>query len=103
MRHRILFGLLLISYIAIQAHAGEQKPLMAGTDVSMLPEIEHAGGVYRNSDGKPGDAIAILRKNQSTRPARESPARCGGRSASLASARSAPGARSIIRSRLPAR
>jgi arabinogalactan endo-1,4-beta-galactosidase len=32
-----------------------------GGDISALPDLEKLGAVYRNEDGKPGDAIAILR------------------------------------------
>jgi arabinogalactan endo-1,4-beta-galactosidase len=41
------------------ARAADQ-PFITGADISMLPTIEKAGGVYRQ-DGKPSDAIAILR------------------------------------------
>lgn len=36
------------------------RPFYAGADISMLPEIEKARGVYRD-EGKPQDAIRILR------------------------------------------
>ncbi|HWP41529.1 MAG TPA: glycosyl hydrolase 53 family protein, partial [Tepidisphaeraceae bacterium] len=32
-----------------------------GADISMLPELEKAGAVYRDRQGKPADAIAIFR------------------------------------------
>jgi len=35
-------------------------PFLVGADISMLPEIEKAGGIYR-SDGKAVDAITIFR------------------------------------------
>jgi arabinogalactan endo-1,4-beta-galactosidase len=38
-----------------------QRTFYAGADISMLPEIEKAGGVYR-VDGKPADAIAAMRE-----------------------------------------
>src|SRR5690348_11374573 len=50
---------------AVPAHADASAPaqeqFICGADVSMLPEIEKSGGVYRDADGKPGDAIQILR------------------------------------------
>ena len=36
---------------------------MAGADLSALPAMEAAGAVYRDADGKPGDAIAILARH----------------------------------------
>ena len=41
------------------AYAADQ-PFITGCDVSMLPTIEKAGGVFRDN-GKPGDAIQIMR------------------------------------------
>ena len=41
----------------------EARPFFAGGDVSMLPEIEKFGGVFRRADGSAGDAIAIVREN----------------------------------------
>ena len=38
------------------------RPFYAGADVSMLPELEAAGAVYRD-DAKPGDAVRILREH----------------------------------------
>lgn len=37
------------------------RPFYRGVDISMLPEIERAGGVYRDAHGTPGDAVRILR------------------------------------------
>jgi arabinogalactan endo-1,4-beta-galactosidase len=37
-----------------------QQAFIAGADVSMLPEIEKAGGVF-SREGKPGDALKIMR------------------------------------------
>jgi arabinogalactan endo-1,4-beta-galactosidase len=42
------------------AHAAE-RPFYAGVDISMLPEIEKAGGVYRQPNGEPDDAVRIFR------------------------------------------
>src|SRR5690242_13895880 len=44
------------------AEAGE-RAFVVGADVSMLSEIEKAGGAFRGDDGSPGDAIRILRDN----------------------------------------
>jgi arabinogalactan endo-1,4-beta-galactosidase len=54
--------------IAIGSVAPAEEPgkVIAGADISMLPEIEKAGGVYRNADGMPGDAIAILHQHGCT-------------------------------------
>jgi arabinogalactan endo-1,4-beta-galactosidase len=41
------------------ARASDQ-PFITGADISLLPTIEKAGGVYRDH-GKPGDAIQIMR------------------------------------------
>ena len=51
--------LLLLAGSASAAPA--TRPFYAGADVSMLPELESAGAVYRGDDGRPGDAITILR------------------------------------------
>jgi arabinogalactan endo-1,4-beta-galactosidase len=37
------------------------RDFIAGADVSMLPEIEKAGGVFASRDGTRGDALTILR------------------------------------------
>ena len=42
------------------ALARADEKLIAGADISMLPEIEKAGGVFREN-GEPGDAIEILK------------------------------------------
>ncbi len=50
-------SLVLTSAVTI-VRAADQT-FIAGTDISMLPEIEKAGGVYSDQN-KPGDAIKIL-------------------------------------------
>jgi arabinogalactan endo-1,4-beta-galactosidase len=40
----------------------QERRMIVGADISMLPEIEKAGGVYREND-KPDDAIRILRNH----------------------------------------
>ncbi|HUB26138.1 MAG TPA: glycosyl hydrolase 53 family protein [Tepidisphaeraceae bacterium] len=50
-------GLVLASVAAAPA---ADRQFLAGVDISMLPTIEQAGGIFRDG-GKPGDAIAILR------------------------------------------
>jgi arabinogalactan endo-1,4-beta-galactosidase len=37
------------------------RPFYRGVDISMLPEIERAGGVFRDASGKPADAVKIFR------------------------------------------
>jgi arabinogalactan endo-1,4-beta-galactosidase len=44
----------------VAPRAGVADDFIVGADVSMLPEIEKAGGVFR-VDGQPRDAIVILR------------------------------------------
>ncbi|WP_428937555.1 glycoside hydrolase family 53 protein [Fontivita pretiosa] len=62
-----LLSLLLLSLmigattVSVVAPATGSRPLFIGADISMLPELEKAGAVYRGRDGKPADAIAILR------------------------------------------
>jgi arabinogalactan endo-1,4-beta-galactosidase len=61
-RWHICLSLLAIAVIFSFRHeslAADQS-FIAGADISMLPAIEKAGGVYRQ-DGKPADAIQILR------------------------------------------
>jgi arabinogalactan endo-1,4-beta-galactosidase len=41
--------------------AAAAETFYAGADISMLPEIENAGGIY-GENGKPTDAIAAMRK-----------------------------------------
>lgn len=47
---------------AARAADDGKRPFYAGADISMLPEIEKAGGVYR-LNGEPGDAIQIFREH----------------------------------------
>jgi arabinogalactan endo-1,4-beta-galactosidase len=55
MRIALAFGLLMVTCRGVQAAA----PFYVGADISMLPEIERAGGVYKDQ-GKPGDCLRIL-------------------------------------------
>src|SRR5688572_29920877 len=59
----VLFLVLATGLCAASPPAGAAgtREFIAGADISMLPEIEKAGGVFRRADGTPGDAIAILR------------------------------------------
>src|SRR5688500_12217043 len=43
------------------AAATQPKQFIAGADISMLPEIEKAGGTFASRDGVRGDALKILR------------------------------------------
>ena len=43
------------------ARASAAAPFFAGADISMLPELEKAGAVYHDQDGKPADAIKVFR------------------------------------------
>src|SRR5688500_1880442 len=43
------------------AAATQPKQFIAGADISMLPEIEKAGGTFASRDGRRGDALKILR------------------------------------------
>jgi arabinogalactan endo-1,4-beta-galactosidase len=52
--------LVCLTFGATLRAAGDDR-LIIGADVSMLPEIERAGGVFRDASGQPGDAIKILR------------------------------------------
>jgi arabinogalactan endo-1,4-beta-galactosidase len=58
----VITGTLFLSTPA--ARAQDHRPIV-GADISMLPEIERAGGVYRQN-GKPQDAIQILRDHDCT-------------------------------------
>src|SRR5688500_5387222 len=52
----------LVSLTRAQAPApASQRPFYVGADISMLPEIEKAGGVFRDASGAPADAIKIFR------------------------------------------
>src|SRR5881394_2188443 len=62
MSRRVLWAPLLTLLVCIfleSARAGGAE-FLVGADISMLPEIEKAGGVYRQ-DAKPADAIKIFR------------------------------------------
>src|SRR5262245_26235129 len=51
-------GIVVVMIASSGVHA--EETFYAGGDISMLPEIEKAGGTYREGD-KPADAIAIMR------------------------------------------
>jgi len=53
--------IMVMGAFVVQTRAAEPAPFYEGGDVSMLPEIERAGGVYR-VDVRPADAIAIMRE-----------------------------------------
>ncbi|HMB94660.1 MAG TPA: glycosyl hydrolase 53 family protein [Tepidisphaeraceae bacterium] len=55
-RFRAISIVLLVNF----SFAYAAEPFITGGDVSMLPAIEKAGGVFRES-GKPGDALQIMR------------------------------------------
>jgi arabinogalactan endo-1,4-beta-galactosidase len=55
---------LLIALIAVTVSStanAEERVFFAGADVSMLPEIERAGGVFRDATGRPADALRVMR------------------------------------------
>jgi arabinogalactan endo-1,4-beta-galactosidase len=59
-RHLLLFSAaLLIGCLAAISRAAD-RTFIAGGDISVLPTLEKAGGVYRDH-GQPGDAIQIMR------------------------------------------
>jgi len=49
--------------VTVQPVAGLRSDFIMGADVSMLDAIEHAGGVFRDAQGKPADCLAILKAN----------------------------------------
>src|SRR5438552_15414975 len=51
---------LVVIIAAAPTHAADRE-FLAGADVSMLPEIERAGGVFRDSRGQPADALRVMR------------------------------------------
>src|SRR6185436_13090603 len=55
MRCALVLGLLLLTSPFIEA----ASPFYVGADVSMLPEIERVGGIYKDQ-GLPRDCLAIL-------------------------------------------
>src|SRR5580765_1306611 len=60
-RHPAIFLAAMLMLWAALAR-GAEKTFYAGADISMLPEIEKMGGVFRTEE-KPGDALKILRDN----------------------------------------
>lgn len=58
-----LTTLLVMICLAATARGDEVKRLTAGADVSMLLEIEKAGGTFKDADGNAADAIRVLRDN----------------------------------------
>lgn len=61
MRRVLRAVLLLLLGVSVQ-NARADEPFYAGADVSMLPELEASGAVYRD-EGKADDAIAIFRRH----------------------------------------
>src|SRR5262245_5779514 len=62
MRWRAAVILAAVLMFCTALAGGAERPFFAGADVSMLPEIEKAGGVFHKDD-KPVDALRILRDN----------------------------------------
>ena len=58
MRHALLSCLAALLLAPVFAKADD---FMVGADVSMLAEVERHGGKFSSADGKPGDAMQILR------------------------------------------
>ena len=58
MRHTLLSCLAALLLAPALARADD---FMAGADVSMLAEVERHGGKFSSADGKPGDALQILK------------------------------------------
>jgi hypothetical protein len=54
------FCVLLLGLPSVGAPAARTRPFLHGADLSALPEIEAAGGVFGDADSS-GDAVAILR------------------------------------------
>jgi arabinogalactan endo-1,4-beta-galactosidase len=54
---------MVLASAVLAAEPADKKPttFYAGADISMLPELEKAGAVYRDRDGKPGDALTLFR------------------------------------------
>jgi arabinogalactan endo-1,4-beta-galactosidase len=55
----LLTLMLLTTAIRAAEPATQPAPFIAGADISMLPELEKAGAVYRNNS-QPGDAVTLL-------------------------------------------
>ena len=58
MRQALLSCLAALLFAPVFAKADD---FMAGADVSMLAEVERHGGKFSSADGKPGDALQILK------------------------------------------
>jgi arabinogalactan endo-1,4-beta-galactosidase len=58
MRRTLLSCLAALLLVPVLARADD---FMAGADVSMLAEVERHGGKFSSADGKPGDAMQILK------------------------------------------
>lgn len=58
-----VLALLSIATVARAQPAAQptSRPFYRGVDISMLPEIEAGGGVFRDDAGQPADAIKIFR------------------------------------------
>jgi len=65
MNARGVAAILIIATLALPTShaAAEDRSFYRGADISMLPEIEKAGGVFSTADGKPADALTILRQS----------------------------------------
>jgi arabinogalactan endo-1,4-beta-galactosidase len=61
--HRLIAFFVALSATTVLAQPATQpaRPFYRGVDISMLPEIEKAGGIFRNDAGEPADAIKIFR------------------------------------------
>ncbi|MBI3350066.1 MAG: glycosyl hydrolase 53 family protein [Burkholderiales bacterium] len=53
---------LLASALAAALPVRAATPFLAGGDISALTWMERAGAVYKDRDGKPGDALEILKR-----------------------------------------
>ena len=47
--------------LATQPATQRARPFYRGVDISMLPEIEKAGGIFRDAAGEPADAVKVFR------------------------------------------
>src|SRR4051812_45814821 len=60
---RFAWFAVIVALLAVAAGRCDaaERLFFAGADVSMLPEIERAGGVFRNFNGEPADALKTMR------------------------------------------
>jgi arabinogalactan endo-1,4-beta-galactosidase len=54
--------LLVAGWVSARASTGTPSPFYLGADISTLSQVDRQGGVYMDGD-KPGDALAIFKKN----------------------------------------